>query len=77
MPTVSVIDLMNVDWPSSLLQCNTELFRMECGDRLDVLVNDPEIAKTLMLVINRAENLSARLVEQNGEIRISVDKKCQ
>ena len=77
MPAVSEIDLMNVDWPGSLLQCNTELDRMQCGDRLDVLVNDPEIAQTLMLVINRAENLSARLVEQNGEIRISVDKICQ
>ena len=75
MSSVSEINLMNVDWPSSLLQCNTELFRMEFGDRLDVLVNDPEIARTLMLVINRAENLSARLVEQNGEIRISVNKK--
>ena len=75
MPPASEINLINVDWPGSLLQCNAELFRMKCGDRLDVLVNDPEIARTLMLVINRAENLSARLVEQNGDIRISVDKK--
>ena len=77
MPPASEINLINIDWPGSLLQCNTALFRMKRGDRLDVIVNDPEIAGTLMLVINRAENLSARLVEQNGEIRICVDKKCQ
>ena len=75
MPRSSEINLKNVDWPSSLLQCNTELFQMEYGDSLDVLVNDPEIAQTLMLVIDRAENLNASVVEQNGEIRIRVAKK--
>ncbi len=75
MPSASEISLINIDWPSSLLQCNSELLRMEQGDRLDVLVNDSEIAKTLMLIIGRSENLSARLVEQNGQIRIRVNRK--
>ena len=48
---------------------------MEQGDRLDVLVNDPEIAKTLMLIIDRAEDLSARLMAQKGQIRIRVNRK--
>ncbi len=75
MPSSSEISLVNIDWPSSLIQCNNELLRMEQGDKLDVLVNDPEIAKTLMLIIDRAEDLSARLVEQNGQIRIRVNRK--
>jgi len=75
MPSASEISLINMDWPSSLLQCNSELLRMEHGDRLDVLVSDSEIAKTLMLIIGRSENLSAGLVEQNGQIRIRVNRK--
>ena len=74
MPSASEISLINMDWPSSLLQCNSELLRMEHGDRLDVLVSDSEIAKTLMLIINRSDNLKARLVEKNGQIRISVKR---
>ena len=75
MPSASETSLINMDWPSSLLQCNSELLRMEHGDRLDVLVSDSEIAKTLMLIIGRSENLSAGLVEQNGQIRIRVNRK--
>ena len=75
MPSTSELSLLNVDWPSSLLQCNSEFLRMEQGDRLDVLMNDPEIARTLMLVIERAEDLSAGMDELNGKIRISVYKK--
>jgi len=74
MPSTSKLSLINVDWPGSLLQCNRELHRLEKGDTLNIVLNDQEIARPLMLVINRAENLNATLREQNGHIHISVEK---
>jgi len=75
MPSTSKLSLTNVDWPGSLLQCNREIHSMEKGDTLKIILNDPEIAGTLMLVINRAGNLQAKLKEHHGHILISVDKR--
>jgi len=75
MPSTSELSLINVDWPVSLLQCNREIHRMEKGDTLNIILNDPEIAGPLMLVINRAENLNAEINERKGHILISVDKR--
>ena len=75
MPSASKLSLIDVDWAGSLLHCNREIHRMEQGDTLNIILNDPEIARPLMLVINRVENLKAQLKEQNGHILINVDKR--
>jgi len=75
MPSTSELSLINVDWPGSLLKCNRELHCMKKGDTLNIILNDPEIARPLMLVINRAENLNAEINERKGHILISVDKR--
>ncbi|CAD7844714.1 MAG: hypothetical protein [Olavius algarvensis Delta 4 endosymbiont] len=75
MPSTSELSLLNIDWPGSLLQCNREIHRMEKGDTLNIILNDPEIAGPLMLVINRAENMRAKLKEQSGHILINVNKR--
>jgi len=48
---------------------------MECGDKLDVLVDDPDVARDLLLIIEHSENHSARHQEQGGHIRITVTRK--
>ncbi len=75
MSPTSEISLINIEWPISLLQCNSELIRMECGDKLDVLVDDPDVARDLLLIIEHSENHSARHQEQGGHIRITVTRK--
>ena len=75
MPSESELSLINADWPGSLLKCNSEFLRMGHGDSLNILMDDPEIVKTLMLVIDRSENLSAELLEKNDHIWIRVVKK--
>ena len=74
MPSTFKLSLINVDWPLSLLQCNRQIHQMAKGDTLNIFLNDPEIAGPLMLVINRVENLSAQIEEQNGHILIRVEK---
>ena len=75
MSPTSEISLINIEWPISLLQCNRELSRMECGDKLDVLVDDPDVARDLLLIIKHSENHSALRLEQDGHIRITVTRK--
>ncbi len=48
---------------------------MECGDKLDVLVDDPDVARDLLLIIKHSENHSALRLEQDGHIRITVTRK--
>ncbi len=75
MPSRSEISLLNIEWPTSLLKCNSELIRMEGGDILDVLLDDPDVARNLLLIIEHSENHNANFLEQNGVIRISVTRK--
>ena len=74
MSSASEINLIDIGWPVSLLKCNNELIRMKHGDKLDVLVDDPEVANALMLIIDHSEDHSARLLEQNGHIRITITR---
>ena len=74
MSSASEISLIDIGWPVSLLKCNSELIRMEPGDKLDVLVDDSEVAEALMLIIDHSEDHSARLLEQNGHYRIAITR---
>ncbi len=75
MSPTSAISLIDIEWPISLLQCNRELIRMKSGDKLEVLVDDPDVARDLMLIIEHSENHSATFLKENGHTRISVTRK--
>ena len=75
MSPSSEISLINIEWPIALLQCNRELIRMQCGDKLDVLVDDPDVARDLLLIIEHSENHSATFLKENGQTRITVTRK--
>ncbi len=75
MSSVFEMNLIDIEWPISLLKCNSELARMKHGDKLNVLVDDPEVADSLMLIIDRSEEHSARILEQKGHFRIAITRE--
>ena len=75
MASVPEINLIDVGWPVSLLKCNSELIRMKHGDKLDVLVDDLEVATALMLIIDHSEDHSAKLLEQKGHFRVAITRE--
>jgi|GEM_PF-3479207 len=68
------LNLNDIPWPLSLLDCNRALGRLVDGDRLDIRGHDRDVFDNLVLIIKKAP---VRLIEseqdQNG-FKLLVEK---
>lgn len=58
------IDIIEVDWPISLIELERELGRMGPRETLDVLVRDPDVVNAITMLI---DTLPAYHVESYSE----------
>lgn len=75
MASVSEMNLREIEWPVSLLLCNRAVCEMRRGDRLDVLVDDPDVADNLMLIVRHIDGRSARLTRKDGYFTIAITRR--
>ncbi len=51
MPANRNIDLQDIDWPISILNCKKEVSQMKSGDQIEVLVKDIDVVNNITALI--------------------------
>jgi TusA-related sulfurtransferase len=56
MLSTAQLDLAGIAWPVCLLKFKQNLLALETGERLEVLVQDPEVADHIVMIVNRSKD---------------------
>jgi TusA-related sulfurtransferase len=64
MPSTAQLDLTGISWPVCLLKFKQNLLALGTGDQLEVLVQDPDVADHILLIVNRSED---RLIDRQTD----------
>jgi TusA-related sulfurtransferase len=56
MVSTSQLDLTGIAWPVCLLKFKQNLLALKAGERLEVLVQDPDVADHILLIVSRSED---------------------
>ena len=68
------LNLIGVVWPVCLLQCNSELNRLYAGDDIDVVVQDPDVLKDLLKILERSSGHSVTTCKEGNCYRLHILK---
>jgi tRNA 2-thiouridine synthesizing protein A len=70
--SIKELDLIGVVSPVCILKCKSELVRMNAGDVLEILLQDPEVVEELSKIIERSNDrvISKEREEDHYRIRI-------
>lgn len=74
MSSKSEINLIGVVWPVCLLKYNSELNRLNEGEEVDVIVQDPDVLKDLLKIAERSLEHSVATVHEKDHYRIHIRK---
>lgn len=67
MSTKSRLDLTGVTWPVCLLKFKSALDRMSSSEELEILSNDPDSVKNIVMILSRSRDRLLR-EEKEGEL---------
>jgi len=68
------IDLRDIVWPVSVIQCNEALTRLEPGDDLSITVSDPDVAHNIALLINSRPDLRFDQCRKSDSYQLNVHR---
>jgi TusA-related sulfurtransferase len=68
------IDLRDIVWPVSVIQCNEALTRLEPGDDLTITVFDPDVVHNVVLLINSRPDLRFDQCRKSDSYQINVHR---
>lgn len=69
-----MVDLTDVAWPESLLQCKCKLDAMASGTEMDILVNDLDVIKNLVQIIEHSQCYIMKNRSSGGCFQIHIRK---
>ena len=75
MSTNLKLDIQDIDWPISILNCKKEVNQMKSGDRIEVLVKDVDVINNIMALIEPLSNQSIEKHRENNHYRLIIKKK--
>jgi TusA-related sulfurtransferase len=68
------IDLRDIVWPVSVIQCNEALTRLEPGDDLTIMVSDPDVVHNIVLLINSRPDLRFDQCRKSDSYQLNVHR---
>jgi TusA-related sulfurtransferase len=68
------IDLRDMVWPVSVIQCNETLTRLEPGDDLTITVSDPDVFHNIVLLINSRPDLRFDQCRKSDSYQLNVHR---
>jgi len=74
MPSKKVIDYTDVAWPFNLLKSYRSVKQMESGEKIEILISDADVLKSLILVIDQSPGYCFTYIEENEAYRLAVKK---
>ncbi|MFC1811121.1 sulfurtransferase TusA family protein [Thermodesulfobacteriota bacterium] len=72
--SIKELNLIGVVSPVCMLKCKSELARMNAGDVLEVLLQDPEAVEELVKIIERSKDRVISKEHEEDHYRIRVRK---
>lgn len=74
MVSTRTVDITKLEWPLCLLQCNREVDRMNPGEELEVIVDDPDVAKSIMILIRQMAGFRIKSDQKETHFHIHIIK---
>ena len=74
MPTSRNIDIQDIDWPVSILNCKKEVNQMKSGDQIEILVKDIDVINNIMALIEPLSNHSIEKHRKENHYRLIIKK---
>ena len=68
------LDLVNLISPLGLLKCKSALNKMNSGEVLEVSLQDPEVFKNIIKIIEPSHDQVVRTDRENGCFRLFIEK---
>jgi TusA-related sulfurtransferase len=68
------INLNDIVWPVSVIQCNEALARLEPGEDLTITVSDPDVVHNIVLLIRSRSDLQFDQHQDSDTFQISVHR---
>jgi TusA-related sulfurtransferase len=68
------IDLRDIVWPVSVIQCNEALTRLEPGGDLTITVSDPDVVQNIVLLINSRPDLRFDRCRRSDSYQLHVNR---
>ena len=74
MLSIPRLDLRGISWPMCLLQFKQNLLALGAGGRLEVLVQDPEVAENILMIIERSGDRVLDNQKDETGFRLRIEK---
>ena len=74
MSTTSELNLTGVISPVCLLKCKSSLNVMKPGERLEVILGDPEVADDLLRIVERSSDRIITRKKEGDCYRVCIEK---
>jgi TusA-related sulfurtransferase len=74
MPSTSQLDLTGISWPVCLLKFKQNLLTLRVGERLEVLVQDPEVADHIIMIVDRSDDKFIDRQRDGERFRLCIQK---
>ncbi|MCK5100770.1 MAG: sulfurtransferase TusA family protein [Desulfobacteraceae bacterium] len=75
MPTNRNIDIQDIDWPISILNCKQEVNQMKTGEQIQVLVKDIDVVNNLVALIEQLPCHSIEKHMENNRYKLIIKKQ--
>jgi TusA-related sulfurtransferase len=74
MPSKSEVDLCGIAWPMCLLKFKTALNELCACDVLEVVTHDPDVVESIVMIVDRSEDVLINRQKEGGMYRLLVEK---
>ena len=75
MSSTSQLDLIGIAWPVCLLKFKTVMNRLCSDEVLEVLAQDPEVVKNIVMITERSEDTLIKRQKDGEFYRLFVQRK--
>ena len=69
------LDIQDIDWPISILNCKKEVNQMKTGEQIEVLVKDIDVVNNLVALIEQLSDHSIEKLRENSHYRLIIKKR--
>jgi TusA-related sulfurtransferase len=74
MLSTSQLNLTGISWPVCLLKFKQNLLALRMGEKLEVLVQDPDVADQIIMIVDRSEDKIIDRQRDGERFRLCIQK---
>jgi len=75
MVAKKIIDFTHHEWPFNLLKGNQSITQMDAGQEIEIIVDDPDVLKNLILIIEQSPGYCFTYAEENERYNLNIKRR--